>query len=216
MNDQIRYNCEVCGALEEKSDIVFRCLYCYKKLCNNCNNDGFCKEHDESLDKSKKKSYQQPKKREGRIRKQAMELGFYDLPKTVIFGIPKAWRMSTDPSFDMLWHVKDTFNTENIKSDRLPAYVDKDIISVTIAPDIPIFIQIEDKWKGKGRSSRDPKNHAMKIDIYCENTEHVKKLARKMNDDIKGGMLATIDWDVVEELFNVKREDCISTWNALL
>ncbi|TFG00163.1 MAG: zinc-ribbon domain-containing protein [Promethearchaeota archaeon] len=60
------------------------------------------------------------------------------------------------------------------------------------------------------------KSHVLKITIYTDDEEKRNKIAQIINDIFYDGMLANIDWNKIEKKYNVRREDCIKTWQMVL
>jgi hypothetical protein len=77
-----------------------------------------------------------------------------------------------------------------------------------------IYVEVFDK--AAGFAVTNPDNHAMQINIYSNNDEHVRGMAKAVNGIFEDGMLAHLDWKKIEGKFKIKSEDCIKVWNALL
>lgn len=81
---------------------------------------------------------------------------------------------------------------------------------------LQLFVQVTDK--AAGFAVVNPSNHAIQIEIYCDNDEIIRGIAKAVNDVYadEGGMLAHMEWNKIEKKFKVKADDCIATWNSLL
>jgi hypothetical protein len=60
------------------------------------------------------------------------------------------------------------------------------------------------------------KNHISQIIIYTDNQELVRDIALRINQLFDEGVINELDWEKAEKKFKVKREDCITTWKAVL
>jgi hypothetical protein len=59
-------------------------------------------------------------------------------------------------------------------------------------------------------------NVVAEIKIFSEDKAHITEIAKVINHLFADGLLANMDWEKVEDKFEVKREDCIATWKSLL
>ena len=83
-----------------------------------------------------------------------------------------------------------------------------------IAPGINIYIEVADKTSG--RNFRKEDNHVTKIDIYTSNEDHVRAIAKVINDIWDDGMVAHLNFNKFEKKFEVGKDDILSTWNTFL
>ena len=101
-----------------------------------------------------------------------------------------------------------------------------------LSSNMKLWVALYDKVKGFDAQSA--KNRADKVEIYCENDEHVWGIAKALNylwekekrgawatlkrgRRIKeGGMFANLDWEKIKKAFNVGEDECKATWNRWL
>jgi hypothetical protein len=156
-----------------------------------------------------------------KIRQQADELGITQLRKTILYGHPTKTRQT----FGMV-----VPNTDRAMRDYLrqfdPSAIDgRTIASLVslkkkpvmtyylIAPQIKVYIEDIDSltaWAHK------PLSHALKITIFSDNDEYIRGIANTLNQLWDGKIFDNIIWKKIEKVYNVKKEDCIATWKALL
>lgn len=56
------------------------------------------------------------------------------------------------------------------------------------------------------------RNIVLQINFFCRTDEHIREIARLINERFENGILDYIDWRKVEKKFKVQREKCIVDW----
>ncbi len=77
-----------------------------------------------------------------------------------------------------------------------------------------LFVEVVDKTVSMNAAK--PSNRVLQINIYSDNEEYIKGIAKAIDQVFENGMIANIDWKKLEKAFQIKKEDCIAAWNALL
>ncbi|TFG00164.1 MAG: zinc-ribbon domain-containing protein [Promethearchaeota archaeon] len=148
------------------------------------------------------------------IRAQAEKLGLTVLPKTVLYAQPSGVRQTLvrcTPNIDR--------TVQNYIKQLDPSFIkgrSGGVASHTysiISPKERIYLEDTVVFAGVARRAE---NHVLKITIYTDDEEKRNKIAQVINDIFYDGMLANIDWNKIEKKYNVRREDCIKTWQMVL
>ena len=79
-----------------------------------------------------------------------------------------------------------------------------------------VYIELLDRVKGWGPSMMSATNHLIQISIFSNNNDHVRAIAKQLNKVWENGMPPNVDWAKMEEMYKIKRQDAIATWNAVL
>jgi hypothetical protein len=149
-----------------------------------------------------------------KIRKQADELGITKLRKTVLYGHPTHTRRTFGrvvPDFDR--------EMRNYLSQFDPTIIEgrsggtRSHTYYLLAPQLNIYIEDTTKltgWADKNLS------HALRITIYTDSEEYLRKIANFLNSLWGYKLLENILWKKIEKHYKVKKEECISTWKELL
>ncbi len=150
-----------------------------------------------------------------KIRKEAENIGLTKQRLTQIYARARRIRMTftkyipdtTDAIRDYVNLIDPTFKQDRSGGGRNNSFY---YMSTTAN----IFVEVFDK--AAGFAVTNPDNHAMQINIYSNNDEHIRGIAKAVNGIFEDGMLAHLDWKKIEGKFKVKPEDGIAIWNTLL
>ncbi|MHA2051824.1 MAG: hypothetical protein ACW986_19595, partial [Promethearchaeota archaeon] len=83
-----------------------------------------------------------------------------------------------------------------------------------LAPQANLYVEIIDKISGFSGWAED--NHVNKIDIYTENPDFVKAIAKVINDIWEDGIVNHLNLKKLQSKFKVRGEDIINAWNSFL
>lgn len=83
-----------------------------------------------------------------------------------------------------------------------------------LAPQEKFYVEIVDK--AAGFMIANPANHALQINIFSDNDEHIRGIANTVNQRWEDGILPHMNWKKIEKKYKIKREDAIATWNRFL
>ncbi len=151
-----------------------------------------------------------------RTQKEAMQLGLTNLPKYTFYAQPRKikvklskikpdsayllenWMKSVDPSAKMDENAKYGYKSEYYY----------------MAPEKNIYVEIAMNL-AKGFVYNED-SHVYKIDIYTNNEEHVRAIAKDINAIWDDGILNHLDFKKLKKKYKVEKEDVINQWNAFL
>jgi len=152
-----------------------------------------------------------------KLQKEAKKLGLTNLPKYTFYAQPRKikWKFSkTKP--DIAYELENwmTSNDPSSKMDESMSGSGRSSGYYYIAPGINIYVEVADKTSGRNFRSED--NHVNKVDIYTNNEDHVRAIAKVINAIWDDGMVAHLNFEKFEKKFEVGKKDILSTWNAFL
>ncbi len=147
--------------------------------------------------------------------KKAEELGITQFPVTVLYARPRTLRQifSTVVS-DTADTIRDYIKVIDPSFIQGRAGGTRNTSHYYLAPRALLYVEFVDKTAGV--VAINPGNHVNKISIFSKFKAHVINIAVRLDAIFPGGMLAHMDWDKIETKFLVQKNDCITTWNALL
>ncbi len=148
-------------------------------------------------------------------RKQANKLGLTKLHKTILYARPKKIRMTFNRTVsDVEGRIRDYAKLLDTSFSQDRSGGGRSSVSYYIAPKANLYVEVVNKVKGFGAVN--PGNRVLQISIFTDRDEHVRKIADIINQIWDDGVLAHINWEKIEKTYKVKKEDCITAWNALL
>jgi len=146
------------------------------------------------------------------IQKEAFRLGLTNLPKYTFYAQPKkVKRMFSKFKTDTAYTV------ENWMKRVDPSFSMKESIGLRffyMSTQLGVYIELFSK-KAKG-SRYNPDNWVSQIDIYTNNEDHVRAIAKSINSLWDDGILPHTDFNKIEKKFKVGKEEVINQWNAFL
>jgi len=152
-----------------------------------------------------------------KVRAQADKLGLSSQQLTILYAQGRKIRMMFSRSKpDLADIIKDYVNLSD------PSFMEemtgggKNNTHYYLSQKLGVYIELADRIKGWGPSMMSPTNHLIQISIFTNNMDLVLAIAKQLNRTFEDGMLPHIDWAKMEEMYKIKREDGIATWNAFL
>ncbi len=152
-----------------------------------------------------------------RIIKQANELGFLELPLTVLYGRPRKIKQTFSKIIpDYVAILRDWMTWKDpeclMKVDRGGRKRRDIFLSVKEK------IYIENFGKVSGFGGYDTDNHVFQISFWTENDEVIREFVKSINEKFAdvGGILDHIRWDKIKKQYKVEKEDCLPAWNKYL
>ena len=88
-----------------------------------------------------------------------------------------------------------------------------------MATEMNIYVEVVDTTTTRVYpSTRDYRGdkHVNKIDIYTNNEDHVRAIAKSINAIWDDGIIPHIDFKKIEKNFKIGKEEIINQWNAFL
>ncbi|NVM54015.1 MAG: hypothetical protein HWN66_09975 [Candidatus Helarchaeota archaeon] len=152
-----------------------------------------------------------------KVPKQAEELGFTKFRMTILYARPQnisiRQRVLTRYIPDVIYDIRD-YIARNDSSLIEEMVGTKNVTAYYLAQKMNLYVVIFDKaafW-----TIMNPAKHALQINIFSNNEEHVRGIANVVNHLWVDGILAHMDWKWIEKKYKVDREDCIATWKEFL
>jgi len=150
-----------------------------------------------------------------KVRKQASKLGLSQLPKTILYAQPKKKRRTykrivsdvEDGIRDYVQLLDHSFAQDRSGNER-------NSVSYYIAPNANLYVEVVNITKGF--AGINPANRVLQISIFTDEYEQVHRIANIIDQIWDNGILANINWEKVEKVYKVKRDECITAWNVLL
>jgi len=128
-----------------------------------------------------------------KIQKEAMQLGLTNLPKYTFYAQPR----------------KVKAKASKVKPDI--AY------AVENSPGINTYVEVTSRMFAKSRFTMyNADKQVTKFDIYSNNEDHVRTIAKDINAIWDEGMIPHLNFEKLEKKFKVGKEDIMSTWNTFL
>ena len=150
-----------------------------------------------------------------KVRKQAEELGLTKLRTTMLYARPRKTKMTFSKYVPDIAHaIRDYIKLLDPSFVQASSGGGRNNTYYYLAPQANLYVEIVDK--AVGFVVINPVNHAIQISIFSDNDEHIRGIAKAVNQRFADGILAHMDWKKIEKKFKVKREDCIAAWKALL
>lgn len=150
---------------------------------------------------------------------EASKLNFLNFPKTMLYAMTNGIRPSMGIYFisyipnivDEVWNYLVALD-KYTKFEKSKAARNKTLYY--LSKQLNIYIEIESRVSGLLliKSS----NYVLKLNFFCENFEHIKRIAHRINDNFVGGILNELNWDKIEKEFHINREEAIFMWQKIL
>ena len=152
-----------------------------------------------------------------KVQKEAMELGLTSLPKYTFYTQPrkvkgKASKVKPDIAYSV----------ENWMSNIDPSIKMGESGGRTsdyyyLAPGLNIYVEVKSRMFAKSRFTMyNADKQVAKFDIYTNNEDQVRTLAKEINGIWDDGMVPHLNYEKLEKKFKVGKEDILSAWNTFL
>jgi len=160
------------------------------------------------------------------LKKEAMQLGLTKLPKYTFYGRPKKIKMKFYKPDTLIitrypfWKPDTAYVIENWMTSIDPSCAMKKSPGARsfnffyMSTQLGVYVEVYNKIAGV--SPFNPDNYVSQIDIYTNNEDHVRAIAKGFNSLWDDGILPHIDFKKIEKKFKVGKEDVIKQWNAFL
>ena len=149
------------------------------------------------------------------IEKDAMQLGLTKLPKYTFYGRPKEIKMKFSKyKPDTAYVVEDWMTSVDPSCAMKESAGARSSKFYYMSTQLGVYVEVYNKMAGV--TAFNPDNYVSQIDIYTNNEDHVRAIAKGFNSLWDDGIVANIDYKKIEKKFKVKEEDVINQWNAFL
>jgi hypothetical protein len=153
-----------------------------------------------------------------KIQKQAQQLGLMNARHITLYAIPRKLRMGFGKSTpDVIDAIRDYLALQDATV-ILDKFGGGQIINWDIlAPKAQTYVEAIIDQKGAiVVKAVNPSNMAVQINIYANNDQVVRGIAKAVNVLFEDGMLAHLEFKKFEEKFQVKQEAVIAEWKKWL
>ena len=150
-----------------------------------------------------------------KVQKQAIQLGLNKQRLTALYGRPRKFRMTFSKYVpDVADTIRDyiTLRDPSLIQDKSGG--GRNNSYYYLSQQAQIYVELFDKTAGF--AVVDPSNHALQINIYCNDEELIRGIAQAINNLYEDGILAHIEWKKIEGKYKIKADDCIAEWNKWL
>jgi hypothetical protein len=151
-----------------------------------------------------------------RLKKEAEESGMMNLPLTELYfsKYERNTQHHPDIHYKVRKYLKRLIPDKTLRKEESRLKNHQRFNNYMI-PSLRLYIEIDNipiKIWGFGRTTQ-----AFRVKIYCDNKEITRDIAEiTFTLFKKRDLIEKTDWDAVESIFNVKREESITTWEELL
>lgn len=150
-----------------------------------------------------------------KVQKQAIQLGLTKLRQTTLYAHSNTGRLTYSKKVpDTADIVRDLINLQDTTFIQDRTGSQKDEVYYYLSQKAQIYVEVFHKVAGF--NFRPPTNHVNKVNIYCNNEDMIRGIARAINNVFEDGMLAHLDWKKFEEQYKVKAEDITAEWKKWL
>jgi len=152
-------------------------------------------------------------------KKEAMQLGLMNLPKYTLYAQPRKVKAKASKIKPDIAYVVENWMTSIDPSTKMgESGGGRSSGYYYIAPGINIYVEVANKISGAITivGAHNEENHVTKIDIYTNNEDHVRAIAKDINALWDDEMIPHLNFQKLEKKFKVGKEEVINQWNAFL
>ena len=151
------------------------------------------------------------------VQKEAMQLGLTNLPKYTFYCQPKKVKAQFSKVKPDIAYVVENWITSIDPSTKMDDTSGRTTEYFYLAPGINTFAEVTSRLFAKSRFTMyNADKQVVKFDIYTNNEEHVRAIAKDINAIWDDGMIPHLNFEKLEKKFKVGKEDAMSTWNTFL
>jgi hypothetical protein len=151
------------------------------------------------------------------VKKEAMKSGLTNLPKYTFYAQPKKVKAKASKVKPDIAYVVENWMTNIDPSTKTSESGGRTSGYYYLAPGLNIYVEVESKMFAKSRFTMyNADKQVTKFDIYTNNEDYVRALAKGMNNIWDDGMTAHLNFEKLQKKFKVGKEDIMSTWNTFL
>ncbi len=152
-----------------------------------------------------------------KVQKEAMQLGLTNLPKYTFYTQPRKVKAKASKVKPDIAYVVENWMTSIDPSTKTDESGGRTSDYYYLAPGINIYVEVESKMFAKSRFTMyNADKQVTKFDIYTNNEDYVRTLAKGINEIWDDGMIPHLNFEKLEKKFKVGKEDIVSPWNTFL
>ncbi|MFX1391364.1 MAG: hypothetical protein ACFE9Z_14965 [Promethearchaeota archaeon] len=152
-----------------------------------------------------------------KVQKEAMQLGLTNLPKYTFYTQPRKVKAKASKVKPDIAYVVENWMTGIDPSTMMSESGGRTSKYFYLAPAINAYVEVESKMFAKSRFTMyNADKQVTKFDIYSNNEDHVRTLAKDVNAIWDDGMAPHLNFEKLEKKFKVGKEAIMSTWNNFL
>ncbi len=150
-------------------------------------------------------------------KKEAMQLGLTNLPKYTFYCQPKKVKAKASKVKPDIAYVVENWMTSIDPSTKMSESGGRTSEYFYLAPGINTYVEVTSRMFAKSRFTMyNADKQVTKFDIYTNNEDHVRAIAKDTNAIWDDGMIPHLNFQKLEKKFKVGKEDIMSTWNTFL
>ena len=151
------------------------------------------------------------------VKKEAMQVGLMDLPKYTFYCQPKKVKAQFSKVKPDIAYVVENWITNIDPSTKMGNTSGRTVEYQYLAPGINAYVEVTSRLFAKSRFTMyNADKQVAKIDIYTNNEDHVRTIAKDINAIWDDGMPPHLNFEKLQKKFKVGKEDAMSTWNTFL
>ncbi|MFX1427369.1 MAG: hypothetical protein ACFFBE_13015 [Promethearchaeota archaeon] len=151
------------------------------------------------------------------VQREAMQLGLTKLPKYTFYTQPRKVKAKYSKVKPDIAYTVENWMTNIDPSIKMSESGGRKSGYYYLAPGINTYVEVQSKMFAKSRFTMyNADKQVTKFDIYTDNEDHVRTLAKDINAIWDDGMVPHLNYEKLEKKFKVGKEDIISTWNSFL
>ncbi len=151
------------------------------------------------------------------VKKEAMQLGLTNLPKYTFYCQPKKVKAKGSKVKPDIAYVVENWMPSIDPSTKMSESGGRTSEYFYLAPGINTYVEVTSRIFAKSSFTMyNADKQVAKFDIYTNNEEHVRAIAKDTNAIWDDGMIPHLNFEKLEKKFKVGKEEVINQWNAFL
>ncbi len=151
------------------------------------------------------------------VKKEAIQLGLTNLPKYTFYCQPKKVKGKGSKVKPDIAYVVENWMPSIDPSTKMSESGGRTSEYFYLAPGINTYVEVTSRIFAKSSFTMyNADKQVTKIDIYTNDEEHVRAIAKDTNAIWDDGMIPHLNFVKLEKKFKVGKEEVINQWNAFL
>ena len=151
------------------------------------------------------------------VKKEAIQLGLTNLPKYTFYCQPKKVKGKASKVKPDIAYVVENWMPSIDPSTKMSESSGRTSEYFYLAPGINTYVEVTSRIFAKSSFTMyNADKQVAKFDIYTNNEDHVRAIAKDINAIWDDGMVAHLNFKKLEKKFKVGKEEVINQWNAFL
>ncbi|MFX1281920.1 MAG: hypothetical protein ACFFA3_21405, partial [Promethearchaeota archaeon] len=146
------------------------------------------------------------------IQKEAMKLGLTNLPKYTFYTQPRKVKAKASKVKPDIAYVVEEWMTKIDPSTKMSESGGRTSDYFYLAPGMNTYVEVKSRMFAKSRFTMyNADKQVTKFDIYSNDEDHVRALAKDINAIWDDGMIPHLNFEKLEKKFKVGKEDIMSS-----